>query len=61
MIRNKSARRAVALGLIVVGGVLMLLAPPVWVGLIPLTLGLLLEMIGIMLEHTDRKRRPHRL
>jgi hypothetical protein len=58
MIRNKLARRAVALGLIGVGGVLMLLAPPVWVGVIPLGLGLLLEVIGITLEHSDRKR-PH--
>lgn len=61
MIRNKSARRVVTLGLIGVGGVLMLLAPPVWFGLIPLTLGLLLEVVGITLEHTERKRRPHRL
>ena len=56
MIRNKLARRIVALALIGVGGVLMLLAPPVWVGTIPLALGLLLEVIGITLEHKDRKR-----
>ncbi len=58
MIRNKSTRRFAALGLIGVGGVLMLLAPSVWVGLIPLALGLLLEVIGIALEHDERKR-PH--
>jgi hypothetical protein len=56
MIRNKLARRVVALGLIGVGGVLILLAPPVWVGAIPLALGLLLEVIGITLEHNDDKR-----
>ena len=58
MIRNKLARRVVALGLIGVGGGLILLAPPVWVGAIPLALGVLLEVIGITLEHNDGKR-PH--
>ena len=56
MIRKKLARRVVALGLIVIGAVLILLAPPVWVGAIPLALGLLLEVIGITLERNDEKR-----
>jgi CHASE2 domain-containing sensor protein len=56
MIKNKLARRVVALGLIVIGAVLILLAPPVWVGAIPLALGLLLEVIGITLERNDEKR-----
>jgi hypothetical protein len=58
MIRNKLPRRVVAIGLIVIGGLLILLAPPVWVGAIPLALGLLLEVIGITLEHQDRNP-PH--
>jgi CHASE2 domain-containing sensor protein len=56
MIRKKLARRVVALGLIVIGAVLILLAPPVWVGAIPLALGLLLEVIGITLERNDKKQ-----
>jgi CHASE2 domain-containing sensor protein len=56
MIRNKLARRVVAIGLMGVGGVLILLAPAVWVGAIPLALGLSLEVIGIMLEHKGEKR-----
>jgi CHASE2 domain-containing sensor protein len=56
VIKNKLARRVVALGLIVIGAVLILLAPPVWVGAIPLALSLLLEVIGITLERNDKKR-----
>jgi len=56
MIRNKSIRRVVAVGLICAGGVLILLAPPIWVGAIPLVLGLLLEVLGITLEHNDEKQ-----
>ena len=56
MIRNKLARRVIALALIGLGGVLMLLAPPVWVGAVPLALGILLEVIGIALERSDRVR-----
>jgi hypothetical protein len=60
MIRNTLARRVVALGLMGVGGVLILLAPAVWVGAIPLALGMLLEVAGITLEHKQGKR-PHQL
>jgi len=51
MIRNRLARRTAALALIGAGAALMLFAPPIWIGLVPLALGLLLEVIGIMLEH----------
>ena len=60
MIRNTLARRVVALSLIGIGAVLMLLAPPVWVGIIPLFLGLLLEVIGIALERNEDKRSRQR-
>jgi len=32
----------------------MFLAPPVWIGAIPLGLGIVLELIGISLEHRSR-------
>lgn len=60
MIRNTLARRVVALSLIGIGAVLMLLAPPVWVGTIPLALGLLLEVIGITLERNEVRRSRQR-
>jgi hypothetical protein len=50
MIRNRGMRRAVAAALMVVGALLMLLAPPVWIGAIPLALGIGIELIGIALE-----------
>src|SRR6185312_4827743 len=51
MIRNRPARRTVALALVVLGGLLMVLAPPIWIGAIPLAVGVLLEVVGITLEH----------
>lgn len=56
MTRHRLARRAVAFILIGIGAGLILLAPPVWVGTIPLALGLLLEVIGITLERKAEKR-----
>jgi hypothetical protein len=50
MIRNRGTRRAVAAALMVLGGLLMLLAPPVWIGMVPLALGIGIELIGIGLE-----------
>ena len=55
MIRNRSVRRSVAVALMVLGALLMLLAPPVWVGAIPLALGVLLEVAGIVIEHGGEK------
>jgi hypothetical protein len=54
MIRNRPVRRTVAAVLIVLGGLLMLLAPPVWAGAIPLAMGIVLELIGITIEHGGR-------
>jgi hypothetical protein len=51
MIRNRWLRRSAVLALMGLGGLLMLLAPPVWVGAIPFALGIVLEAIGVNLEH----------
>jgi hypothetical protein len=51
MIRNRTVRRSAALAMMALGGLLMLLAPPVWIGAIPLALGVLLEAAGIVIEH----------
>ena len=53
MIRNRSVRRTAAIVLMAIGALLMLLAPPVWVGAVPLALGILLELAGIWLERSD--------
>ena len=50
MIRNRGLRRGVAITLMVLGALLMLLAPPVWMGAIPLALGIGVELIGIAIE-----------
>ncbi len=54
MIGNRGIRRTLAVALMAAGALLMLLAPPVWIGAIPLGLGLLLELAGIRLERADR-------
>jgi len=51
MLRKWRARRALAGILVVLGGVLMALAPEMWVGLILLALGVAIELAGIALEH----------
>lgn len=51
MLRKRRARRVLALSLIVLGGVLMFLAPPIWAGVIVLALGVVVELAGIALEH----------
>lgn len=50
MLRNRRSRRVLAVFLVVLGGVLMYLAPEVWGGLAVLTLGVLIELVGIALE-----------
>jgi hypothetical protein len=44
-------RRSAVLALMSVGGLLMFLAPSVWVGAIPFALGIILEVIGVSIEH----------
>jgi hypothetical protein len=51
---DRRLRRPLAAALIVLGALLMFLAPPVWIGAIPLGLGIVLELIGISLEHRSR-------
>jgi uncharacterized membrane protein HdeD (DUF308 family) len=55
MIRNRRVRRLVALALIVLGIVLLLLAPSVRYGLIAFALGVVLELAGIAIERQERR------
>lgn len=51
MLRRRRSRRVLALFLVVLGGVLMYLAPEMWAGLVVLALGVVIELAGIALEH----------
>lgn len=53
MIRNRRIRRSAAAALIAVGIVLLVLAPSVGAGLMFFALGILLELVGLALEHRD--------
>lgn len=50
MLRKQRSRRVLAGILVLLGGVLMFLAPEMWVGLILLALGVVIELAGIALE-----------
>lgn len=50
VVRYRRSRRALALFLVVLGGILMYLAPEVWGGLAVLALGGVIELVGISLE-----------
>ena len=54
MIKNTHIRRTGALILVVLGAILMLLAPEVWQGALLLALGVIIELIGITLEHNTK-------
>ena len=54
MIRNKRTRRTSAVIMVVLGGILMFLAPEVWQGAVLFALGVVLELFGIALEHKDK-------
>lgn len=60
MLKRKKLRRTVGVSLVIAGGLLMWLAPaPAFsslsaVGLFVLLAGIVLEAIGITLEHRDR-------
>ena len=56
MIRNRVVRRSLAIVLMIAGDLLMFLAPPVWIGAIPFALGIVLEAVGIGIEHRDGQR-----
>jgi hypothetical protein len=51
MLRRRGSRRVLAIFLVVLGGVLMYLAPEIWAGLVVLALGVVIELAGIALEH----------
>jgi hypothetical protein len=52
MIKNVQTRRVLSLGLVVLGGVVLFLAPEdIWIGALFVALGLALEIIGAMLGH----------
>jgi len=51
MTSKQIARRAGAMIMVVLGAALMLLAPEAWPGALLLILGVILELVGIALEH----------
>jgi hypothetical protein len=51
MIKNQRIRRAIAVAMVVLGAALMLLAPEAWPGALLLVVGVVLELLGIALEH----------
>ena len=55
MIKNVRTRRASATLMVVLGAILMLLAPEIWAGLLLLILGVVLELAGIALAHKADK------
>ena len=52
MIGNRRVRRAIAAVLVVAGGLLMLLSPSVGPGLIAFACGVLLELVGMVVERS---------
>lgn len=55
MVNNLRTRRASAAIMVVMGAILMLIAPEIWVGLLLLILGVVLELAGIALGHKANK------
>lgn len=55
MIKNLRTRRISAAIMVVLGAVLMLIAPEIWAGLLLLVLGVVLELAGIALGHKANK------
>jgi hypothetical protein len=53
MLNKPGLRRAIALLLVVLGGLVMFFAPETWAGLALLVLGVSLEVAGIALRHRD--------
>jgi Zn-dependent membrane protease YugP len=51
VLRKRRSRRVLASFLVVLGGVLIFLAPEMWVGVVLLVLGVVIELVGIGLEH----------
>jgi hypothetical protein len=54
MINNPRTRRATAVIMMLLGAILMFLAPKVWWGVLLLALGIALELVGIALERRSK-------
>jgi len=54
MLRNRGLRRAIAVVLLLLGGLLMLFSPSVQIGLLAFALGVVLERSGLSRERRDR-------
>jgi drug/metabolite transporter (DMT)-like permease len=54
---NRRLRRIASGLLIVLGALLILLAPETWVGAVLLALGVAVELIGMVLAHQSRYRK----
>ena len=50
MLIKQRSRRVLAIFLVILGGMLMILAPEIWAGLVVLALGVIIELAGITLE-----------
>jgi hypothetical protein len=55
LVKHKAARRATGAVLVVLGGAAMWLAPETPAGIVLLAAGILLELVGITLEHQRGK------
>lgn len=53
MLKKQRSRRVLSIFLVVLGGVLMYLAPEILPGLVLLGLGVVVELVGIALERRD--------
>lgn len=53
MLRKPHIRRPLVAFLVVLGGVLMFLAPETWPGTLLMALGVSVEVIGITIRHRD--------
>lgn len=51
MLKHRRRRRLLASSLIILGAVLMFFAPEVWAGVVMMVVGVVVEFIGIKLEH----------
>ena len=54
MLKNRRTRRTSAVIMALLGAILMFLAPEAWPGALVLILGVLLELVGIALEHNAK-------
>jgi hypothetical protein len=54
MIKNPRIRRATAVSMMILGAILMFLAPKVWWGVLLFVLGAAVELIGIALERRSK-------